>query len=241
MLRQVSSKGRFLESNIKQFVYEQQRFRRYLRQRAPLWRPSSVQSLFNIPPRKVYLEEDEDMMDIEETIYENKFRSIVSYFNQEFTVPVMQGGSQKQLKEVEDEHRRLIEENKKENERIAKLREERIKDERKREDLLELKRKLVVNEEYLIKKEKAIQLIRREKERYQTYITQDKLKDAIETALDHPTSYDFAVDLNGTIVFDRKLHPYALNPSAEPDSSDVIGDYIDENSTIQLDSKKLFH
>lgn len=239
MIKQVASK-RFLESNLKQMICEQQRYKRYLRQPKPLWKPVSVLNLFNVPQKKKLSEEDTAALEKEEAAYLDQYRSIKEYFHQEFTIPVLQGGTKIELKEVQEEHRRLIEENNEENKRMAKLREERLKEERKREDLEDLKRSLIENEKYQIKKEQAIHRILEEKQRYPNYITKDNLRDAIERALDHPTSYEFAIDLNGTLAFDKKLHPYALEPSATPESSDVIEGYTSDQTVVQLNAKKLY-
>lgn len=221
--------------------YEQQRFRRYLPQPKPLWKPVSVQKLFNVPVSKKMLEEDAVELEKEETEYLNKFRSIKEYLNKEFTIPALQGGSNVELKEVEEEHKRLVAENNRENERVAKMREERMKKERELEELEDLKLKLIENESYQVEKEFAIKKILKEKERYEHYITKDKLKDAIETAIDHPTTYNFAIDLAGQVVHDGRLHPSALKPSAEPDSSDVIGGFKDKNTIVKLREKKLYY
>ena len=240
MIRQVARK-RFLESNLKQMIYEQQRFRRYLKQPKELWKPVSVQRLFNVPQKKQLSEEDTAMLEVEEAAYLDQYRSIKEFFHQEFTIPVLQGGSNIELKEVQEEHRLLIEENNQENERMAKFREERLKEERKKEELEDLKLSLIENEKYQVKKEQAIQRILEEKDRYPNYITKERLKGAIETALDHPTTYEFAIDLNGTLAFDKKLHPYALDPSATPESSDVIEGYANEQTVVQLQAKKLYY
>lgn len=239
MIKQIASKP-FLEGNLKQMIYEQQRYKRYLSQPKPLWKPVSVQRLFNVPQKKKLSDEDTELLQQEEAAYLDQFRSIKQYFHQEFTIPVLQGGSNIELKEVQEEHRRLIEENNRENERVAKLREKRLLKERKAEELEDLKKNLIENEKYQVKKERAIQRILEEKKRYPTYITKESLKDAIERAIDHPTSYEFAIDLNGTLAFDRKLHPNALEPSAIPDTSDVTEGYTSEYTHVQLNAKKLY-
>lgn len=243
MMKQVSSKTKLLESGIKRLNYEQQRFKRYLPQPKPLWKPMSVQNLFNIPQQKKLLPEDEECIDQEEPVYLDKYRSIKEYLYQNFTIPVFQGGTKTDLREAYEEHEKMLEENRQENERMARVREERLKVEQKEEDLLELKKRLVENEKYLVKKDMAIQLILREKARQPTYITKEKLKDAIEAALDHSTSYDFAIDLNGTLVFEKALHPYALKPSAVPESDDILHDFVEKNPAepIRLEPKKLFY
>lgn len=230
-----------LDINSKILNYDQQRFVRCLPQPKPLWKPICVEKLFNVPELKKISEEDQAKLNEEEKDYLNKLRSIRMYLNKEFTVPVLQGGSTIELKEVKEEHQRLIEENNRENERIAKLREERLKKEAEIEELEDLKLKLIENEKYQVDKEKAIRRILKEKERYPKYITKEKLKDAIEQAIDHPTSYEFAIGLNGKILFDKKLHPYALRPSAEPDSSDVITGYKTEKDYVKLEEKKIYH
>lgn len=239
MIKQIASK-RLLESNLKQMIYEQQRYRRFLKQPKALWKPVSIQRLFNVPQKKQLSEEDTAVLEQEEAAYLDQYRSIKEYFHQEFTIPVLQGGSNIELKEVQEEHRRLIEENNLENERVARSREQRLLKERKAEELEDLKKNLIENEKYQVKKEQAIQRILEEKERYPNYITKENLRDAVERAIDHPTSYEFAIDLNGTLVFDRKLHPYALNPSATPDSSDVIEGYANKQTILQLNAKKLY-
>ena len=240
MIKQVASK-RILEINLRQLNYEQQRFRRFLRQPKPLWKPVSVQKLFNVQPAKKLSEEDQELIEQDELRYRDQYNSIKEYFNQEFTIPFLQGGSNIELKEVKEEHLRLIKENEEENERVARLREQRLKIEVKKEELEDFKKKLIENEDYQVKKEQAIKCILKEKERYSTYITKDKLKDAIETALDHPISYEFAIDLNGTLVFSDRLHPYALKPSEVPESDDIINDHTDSRTHIQLEGKIMYY
>ncbi|XP_076308451.1 mitochondrial ribosomal protein S26 [Tachypleus tridentatus] len=110
----------------------------------------------------------------------------------------------KKMKEEVSEHSFLMEQNRLENERVAKIREERRKcDMAKFEDEFsqaQLSLSHLIQEE----RKKLDELVLKEKKMNSTYVTSQTLEAAIEDALDHPTTYDFAIDLKGIINRDDK-------------------------------------
>ncbi|KAK4336702.1 hypothetical protein RND71_043448 [Anisodus tanguticus] len=105
------------------------------------------QSLIKKPnkPNNQLSKEDQELLDEEEKIYAYKYKSIQKYFEREITIPILQGGSVKELTEIKDKQNQLFEENNKENERIAKLREERIKLEKIEEEIVAQKALQIMN------------------------------------------------------------------------------------------------
>merc|ERR1712035_224908 len=105
--------------------------------------------------------------------------------------------AQLKLKEEDEEHERLMEENRIENEKTALLREERLKAE------CEATREKVLQS--LVKKEKENVLYQERlrsfiKEQEATpFISKDEVERAIEEALSNPVNFNFAIDIRGNV------------------------------------------
>lgn len=85
-------------------------------------------------------------------------------------------------------------------------------------------------------------LVSQEIERSKTYITRDNIDAKIDETLTHQTNYDYAIDVNGRIMFDGSLHPYALRPKAVPETSSQTEEYqsFDSGKPVYLKAKKLY-
>lgn len=187
--------------------------------RKPIWYPTAPSKLYDIPEPVYYAPDEWEQFDALERKYQDGLRSLQNYLHKNvYMASITTGGfDSEQVKAEYDEQVRLLKENEEENERVRVLREKMTKEFKE-----EIERKAVEREyERLVDLEEfkkiAEKEIRKEIERSKTYITRDRLEEAIEYALDNPVSYEFAIDLNGKIV--GATHPYALRPSAVPDSS----------------------
>lgn len=179
-------------------------------------------------------------IEVIEAIYKHEYLSIQNYFKTEFYLPVANTGglTARQVQVEEEEQLKLLEENEKENQKVAELRALRLEDEfnqKKTEFIIESIKRAELEKQAA---EDIEANVRKEIEREKTYITKEKLEDAIEEALSNPVSYDFSVDLNGNVHYPNKLHPYAFKPSAIPDSSSNSSE-VDETNDETENSVKL--
>ncbi|XP_005998716.1 28S ribosomal protein S26, mitochondrial [Latimeria chalumnae] len=108
--------------------------------------------------------------------------------------------AEERAKQETEEHQRLMAWNNSENERLQKLREERIRQEEEEEQLRKLHAATSREkqwEEFIKEKEREILQLQEEAK---NFITLENLDQRIEEALDDPKSYNFAIDKKGRIV-----------------------------------------
>ncbi|RWS06913.1 hypothetical protein B4U79_12610 [Dinothrombium tinctorium] len=220
------------------------RNRRPFPARKKIWQPTAPSKLFIIREKPVIPEDEQKQIDFLEERHEMFMKSIKTYFEREFYLPVIthKGFSEEQMKEEREEQRQLLLENEKENARVAALREEQMKLEMEmaKESLLEKQRELEREQQEEILA--ATELAAKEINRSETFITKANLEAAIENALLHPVHYEYAVDLHGNVIFEDYLHPYALKPTAVPETSSVTEEFEtnDCRKPVKLTKKDLY-
>ncbi|XP_051899787.1 28S ribosomal protein S26, mitochondrial [Pristis pectinata] len=99
-----------------------------------------------------------------------------------------------------EEHQNLMEFNARENERLQKLREERVRQEMEAEEERKLQAAAYREQkraEFLSEKEREVLQLQEEAK---NFITLENLDQRIEEALDNPQNYNFAIDKEGRIV-----------------------------------------
>lgn len=211
--------------------------------RKPVWQPIAPSKLYRIKQRPQYSVEEKAQRDHLEYTYEVNKNTIQQFLRDEFYLPTVQKDDSSTATFNDDEEQeRLIDENNRENEKIAKMREERLKDLTADMKAEFIRRKMQTDEESKLLGEQLDVIVRREIERSKTYITKDNLDEKIEEALAHKTDYDFAIDVNGKVYFDGALHPYAFTPKAVPETSSNTDEYDTsvKSKKIQLKSKTIF-
>ncbi|CAH1257989.1 MRPS26 [Branchiostoma lanceolatum] len=135
--------------------------------------------------------------------YRTQFRAVRNMFLEEYLARKRQeegADTAKREKEEDEEHFKLMELNRRENERMHQerlVREQREALEREQADL-EMSIQNEQREQEIV--EQMDELVRREKEASKHFITLDNIEEAIETALSDPKNYNFAVDRDGKIV-----------------------------------------
>lgn len=181
---------------------QQQRWRR-VKLRKPRWMSIAPSKLFNIIQHPEHDQEEYKQLSLMYNRHHTEMKSLRRYFIEENKKAVEEADkySAVSLEEVR-EHERLLEENEKENQRVAKLREERNKQEAEKrvEALLQREAEAKVKLEEL--KHQVEEIVRREKAISDTYITMDKLDEAIAFAIDNPVSYSYAIDARGNQLWE---------------------------------------
>ncbi|XP_074602351.1 mitochondrial ribosomal protein S26 [Brevipalpus obovatus] len=187
--------------------------------RKPIWFPTAPSKLFEIREPIHFEPHEEEQLDVLHFNYKNGLRSLQAYLHEHIYMATItaKGFTPEQVREEEEEQRRLIEENRMENMRQKELREkmtEEFKEEIEHKAFEKEMERLVLNEMEIKEIEKQVEI---EIERSKSFITKDNLDEAIEFALNNPVNYEFAIDLRGKTI--GATHPYALKPHDIPDSS----------------------
>lgn len=173
--------------------------------------------------------DEQQQMDHMRFNYESDLLSLHLYCQEQYYKPSRSAGglTPEQVRAEEDQHNRRLAENEEENKRLAAERAARKAAEKQKllQNLMDQEQQQKRDQEQ--KRQEAEQLISREIERSATFITRDNLLSAITDALAHPISYDFAIDKNGNVITDGKIHVQAFSPSATPESSDNSKTMID--------------
>nr|SVE88958.1 EOG090X0FQ9 [Daphnia sinensis] len=166
--------------------------------RKPLGSPMAKSKIFRITPKPVIPEDEKAEMKRLFDNYKNSMKSLRQYFFEQ-SLKQAESGEVAQMKHrLEDqEHERLMEENRLENEKTAMLREERLKIQ------AEKTQKNVLAS--LIKKEREAKQHEIQIEDFLTkqmstpFIQPENIEKAIEDALANPVNFNFALDLDGYV------------------------------------------
>lgn len=212
--------------------------------RKPVWQPTAPSKLYRIKKKEELSESEQAQRDHLEHTYSINMKSIQEYLRQEFYLPTLEDGgrSHEDVLKEEEEQNKLLAQNDAINAKIAAERAVREKEFEREQDALLLAKQIELEEENRVKGEELDRIVRLEIERSKTYITKENLDEKIDELLTHSTSYEFAIDTNGRVVFDGSLHPYALNPKAVPETSSQTEEYknVDTSKPVFLTSRKLF-
>nr|SVE76082.1 EOG090X0FQ9 [Daphnia hispanica] len=170
--------------------------------RKPLGSPMAKSKIFRIAPKPVLPDDEKAEIKRLYDNYKNSMKSIRQYFFEQ-SLKQAESGEVAQMKHrLEDqEHEQLMEENRVENEKIAMLREERLKIQ------AEKTQKNVLAS--LIKKEGETKLHGIQMEAFLAkqmvqdlstpFIQAEDIEKAIEDALANPVNFNFAIDLDGYV------------------------------------------
>ena len=196
-----------------------------------------------IIPEKVYLPRDEQrQVDHWKFNYESDMLSIAAYCREHYYLPSRSAGglTPEQVAAEEVQHRRRLEENNEENKRIAALREERkaAEKQRIRQDLVKQVEQQKREEE--LRRIENERLVQQEVLRSSFFITKETLLSAIDDALSHPITYDFAIDKYGNLVTENnKIHVQAFRASDVPDVCENSKTMIDATN-VKLKATKIY-
>nr|SVE83961.1 EOG090X0FQ9 [Daphnia pulex] len=171
--------------------------------RKPLGSPMAKSKMFRIAPKKFIPADEKAEV---KRLYDNYFhqmKSLRQYFFEQ-SLEQAESGEVAQMKHrlEDEEHIRLMEENRQENEKTAKLREEKLKiqAEKTRENILA---SLINKEEETRLYEIRIEAFL-EKQKATPFIQAENIEKAIEEALANPVDFNFAIDLDGYVYRGRE-------------------------------------
>nr|CAG4648946.1 EOG090X0FQ9 [Polyphemus pediculus] len=166
--------------------------------RKPMGLPMAKSKQFKIPVKPNLPEDEKREIKRLYDRYKTEMKSLQRYFFEQSLKLADSGeSSQLKLRQEEEEHQRLMMENQLENEKTAKLREQRLAaefEETKEKVLRSLIRKEKENESLhadlltFVKEQEALPFIKKE-----------DIETAIETALANPVNFNFAIDLQGYV------------------------------------------
>ncbi|OTF80277.1 hypothetical protein BLA29_008522 [Euroglyphus maynei] len=211
--------------------------------RKPIWQPMAPSKLYRIRKKEELSDQERQQREHLDYTYNVNMESIKQFLHREFYLPTVnseQGGTNEFINEEELEKAMI--ENDHENQRIAKMRDERLKLFQQELEAKLMAMKIQKEEENRQIGEQFDRLVSQEIERSKTYITRDNIDAKIDETLTHQTNYDYAIDVNGRIMFDGSLHPYALRPKAVPETSSQTEEYqsFDSGKPVYLKAKKLY-
>nr|CAG4644379.1 EOG090X0FQ9 [Lepidurus arcticus] len=169
-------------------------------QRKPRHLPTAKSKLFRVPQKPRYPDDEVQEMRRVRNIYNTGMKSVRHYFFQESLKLADTGDfALHAAKSEQEEHLRLMEENRVENEKTAAVREARLA--RQREQEKEHISQLLVSEQMLSRKrlDEVEELVKKEIGLAELIITRDNVELAIEEALANPVDYNFAIDREGFV------------------------------------------
>lgn len=238
------------QCTIQKINYQSVRFNlRYRRKepiRKPIWVTMAPSKLFRIKKRPELSEKEREQREHLEYTYEINMKSINGYLRKTFYEPTLKKNSASIADKIMDQEAAelstAIEENNEFNKKIAKMRDERMELFKKDIAAKFAMQKIKDEEENRRLGEEFDRKVEREIERSKTYITMDNIDEKIDEALTHQTTYDYAIDVNGRIIFDGFLHPYAFKAKAVPETSSQTEESlnVDLSKPIYLKAKKIY-
>lgn len=179
-----------------------------VRWRKSRWDPKAPSKIFRVTQRKKLPDEEYRELTRLNNNYKTYMRAVRRHLYDAYLLTSETSEfALKEEAEKEAEHERMMEYNRQENERVAKLREERIRREQEAEFAkvrLSIAKK---EEEKIIAKEAALKYISDTQELVKTFIRREDLQQAIESAMANPVDYNYAIDTEGHIFRGRTTRP----------------------------------
>lgn len=172
--------------------------------RKPIWFPVAKSKLFRIPERPKVPEDE--MLELRRLYneYRTQYKAVRRFLFEEHVAAVRaESANPKHTEFDEDDLSHALKLNEEWNKEVAAIRELRLAKEAKeaREKNLEL---MIKSEQQSQDHMKLIEsIVKEEKEKSNTYITLENLDEAIEYALANPIDYNFAIDKEGNIIYDK--------------------------------------
>lgn len=177
--------------------------RTYLKQRRkPAHLPTAKTKLYTIPVHPYFPPDEVKLIEDLLSEYKRRISSLGRMFRTELEKTTGTTAIIAAEAAAAEEHKKLMEMNNLENERVRKIREETLE----REFEEKMARLLEMHEEMENKKQEKEKMLLEaiEKAKEETYITHETLEQAIEHALDNPVNYNFCIDLNGQVYWETE-------------------------------------
>lgn len=168
--------------------------------RKPTWYGMEERNFFKLPLEDKTPKVEKEQIDLLYHQYYEHMSALTQYLYEDF-LRVSDKGDITRIKEEKEAalHVQLIKENELENQRVAELRVERLKEEALDEEIraVEIVKAKKVEEEKKLKETEAI--IAREIESMAARVLPENLEEEIHKALDNPKDYEYCIDNEGHI------------------------------------------
>lgn len=172
-------------------------FVRYARK--PIWMPTAPSKLFRIDEKTFYTPEEVQQNKELDIAFKAQEVSIIEYMKHECYIPSTKTGgvpSEFLEKEMEDD-RVIMEENDRENERIAKLKSEYFAARLKEVQEKVMGEKIRTEEMIMQTNLKVDEFIRHHKDNPDFFVTPRNIEKKIEEALENPVNFEYCIDRSG--------------------------------------------
>nr|CAG4650559.1 EOG090X0FQ9 [Sida crystallina] len=168
--------------------------------RKPLGSPVAKSKLFRVPTKPNLPEDEVRELKRLDNVYKAQMKSIRQYFFEQ-ALKQADSGEKAQSKHrlEEEEHLKLMEENRIENEKIAAARELRLKAAAEKTKDHVLHSLVKKEQEEMLMKEQLLAYLQEQEACSKTFITRDNIVNAIETALANPENLNFAINQEGYV------------------------------------------
>ncbi len=175
-----------------------------MQHRKPRWIPLANSTLLRPPAQDFTPQSEHEQMNVLKVAYNERLSAIVQYLYEDYLIYSDVGEAAREAARREQkEHERLLEENQRDNQRVAALRDQRQKverEQREKEILQKVAEKKRLDEQ---KRQETEELVGEVIEDMANLVTMENLVENIEKALDEPLDYEYAIDLQGHIYRGR--------------------------------------
>lgn len=176
--------------------------------RKPMHLGTAPSKMFRVPTRKKLPPEEYNELKRLHNHYKTHMKSLLSFIKSKYQIKEEKISEQEEFELFKKEYNERVEINDDWNQKCTLLRNERLKVQREVEIQQALEKMSIFEENERKRILRADELIRREKELSKSYVTEDKLDQAILEAIDSPpVDYNFAIDLKGNIYQGRITSP----------------------------------
>lgn len=173
------------------------------------WNQTAKSKIFRVPKRPVVPPEEGIEMTRLFNNYRTQVKSLKAYLESKYCVSNLKTSDPEEIKRLfEEDFARCMKINDEWNEQQRIIREQQAAERLEKEIEFAKKQIQEHEEEMRVKKEMIEELVRQEKEKSKSFILDlEALDAAIEKALENPTDYNFAIDLEGNKIYGRETPP----------------------------------
>lgn len=167
--------------------------------RKPIWMPTAPSKLFRITEHTFYTPEEREQSQLLINAYLAQIASLQEFMKREFFLPIEESGglpTEFLAKELEAD-KTLLEDNARENQRIALIREQEAKSRIEDLENTVMAEKMRVEEKLIDIGSTVDEFVRRQKADPHNFVTPENIDRHIEKAMDSPVSFSFCIDKSG--------------------------------------------
>lgn len=169
--------------------------------RKPIWMPTARSKLFRIAEHTFYSPEEIEQIKTLDNAYKAQEESIKEFMKHEFYIPATQAGGLPMgfVKKESEYNKKLLEENDRENAKIAEQKEQFLNQRFKDLEGKVLEYKFQREENFLKMAAKVDEYIIEKKADGKSFVTPENFESIVEEAMAKPINHEFCIDRRGRI------------------------------------------